>query len=67
MDKVIEQYADGSIVERDLTADELKQIQIDKQAFEAAELLREENKKKKDLLLARLGIDETELDLLLSS
>jgi hypothetical protein len=55
----------GEAIERDATADELAQMEIDAAKFEAEEQARLDKESAKAALLAKLGIDEDEAKLLL--
>jgi hypothetical protein len=55
----------GEAIERDATADELAQMEIDAAKFEAEEQARLDKESAKVALLAKLGIDEDEAKLLL--
>jgi hypothetical protein len=70
MSKVVEIFAeDNSIIERDATAEELKQRKVDAQAHADAKLAEEaskaESESAKAALLERLGITAEEAELLL--
>ena len=56
----------GEAIERDATAEELAQMQIDEAKFAADEQDRMDKATAKAALLAKLGIDDDEAKLLLS-
>ena len=67
---LVHNVATGEIIEREATAEELAQQQIDQAAYEAAEAIRaaeaEAKATAKAALLAQLGITEEQAKLLLS-
>jgi hypothetical protein len=56
----------GEAIERDATAEELAQMEIDAAKFAAEEQSRLDKEAARSALLAKLGIDEDEAKLLLS-
>jgi hypothetical protein len=67
MTKVIEHNIEtGEIIERDMTADELAQLEIDQTDVETARTLEASKAIEKAALLERLGITADEAVLLLS-
>jgi hypothetical protein len=56
----------GETIERDATAEELAQMEIDAAKFAAEEQARADKEAAKTALLAKLGIDADEAKLLLS-
>ena len=65
MADVIETFADGTIVERDFTKAELKQIEIDKKNNEAMEAKILAKAAQRQAIANRLGLTADELKLLL--
>lgn len=64
MADVIEIFADGTVIERDFTAQELAQKEADKLAFEAVKVAKAEAQAKRSAALAKLavlGLDENDL------
>jgi len=67
MSKVIEHnVATGEIVERDQTADEIKQAQIDVKAQADAAIAKAAKEQAKQAVLERLGLTEAEAKLITS-
>lgn len=65
MADVIETFADGTVVERDFTKAELKQIEIDKKNNEAMEAKILAKAAQRQAIADRLGLSPDELKLLL--
>jgi hypothetical protein len=68
MTKMIQEHnaTTGEIIEREMTADELAQLEADRVRVQTESALEAEKATEKAALLAKLGISESEAKLLLS-